>query len=218
VVTWFELIGDGSREQFDPLARQFGISSDEARRAFAAFLPAFALGMRNASSRSNPAALMGAMAGNPFAAMWTSPFSAFTPQASDAGRRILDNLFGSDETTRRVAQQAADFAGIGAETMQRMLPLMAGIYAGGLYRMMMQGNDSAAMPANFADAWTARRAPDATETSSNPFMMLMEAVAPQPPRKPPEEPAWARMVNASQDMQEQYLASLQAMFQGTPKR
>ncbi|MDX7997602.1 hypothetical protein R3M60_20575, partial [Bacillus subtilis] len=61
---------------------------------------------------------------------------AFTPQAQQAGKLVLDQMFGSDDVTRRVAHQAANFAGVGLETMQQMLPLMAGIFAGNLHQWM----------------------------------------------------------------------------------
>ena len=42
--------------------------------------------------------------------------------AGPAGRRrLLDQLFGSDQVSRRVAHQAADYAGVSTETMQQML-------------------------------------------------------------------------------------------------
>src|SRR3712207_8862564 len=44
---------------------------------------------------------------------------------------------GSDEVSRRVAHQASTYAGISADTMQQMLPLLAGILAGGTSQWMM---------------------------------------------------------------------------------
>jgi hypothetical protein len=61
-----------------------------------------------------------------------SAAQAFTPQARQEGSTVLNQLFGSDEVSRRVAQQAATFSGVGADILQQMLPLMAGIFAGGL--------------------------------------------------------------------------------------
>src|SRR3712207_8831363 len=51
-----------------------------------------------------------------FRSFWQAAGNPFTPQAQQEGSKLLDQLFGSDEVSRRVARQAATYAGISADT------------------------------------------------------------------------------------------------------
>jgi hypothetical protein len=139
MIDWFDMMRRAQGGQaFDNLARQFGLTADQARTAALAVLPAFAMGLqRNVTQSSATPDLFRAMLG-PFATFWESAAQAYTPQARQQGQQLLDRLFDNDEVSRRVAQQAAAFSGVGVDVMQQMLPLIAGILAGGLARMASQ--------------------------------------------------------------------------------
>jgi hypothetical protein len=174
------------------------------------------MGLQHAANPSDPTGFFRAMAGSPFGSFWGSAAQAFTPQAQQSGKRVLDQLFGSDEVSRRVAHQAADFAGVGVETMQQMLPLMAGIFAGGIHQwvtgrenVMGSFTNPAAKPTakpaqapaqepNWPDPWslwlkngTPAAADKDVNKDVNPFEAMMAAFlrptqATPPPAREPE--------------------------------
>jgi hypothetical protein len=259
MINWFDLMrqaqGGAAMENF---ARQFGLSPEQTNAAMAALMPAFAMGFQRAAM--NPMAmtqLFQAMSGGHFPAFWESAAQAFTPQARQEGSRLLDQLFGSDEVSRRVAQQAAAFSGVGADILQQMLPLLAGMMAGGLTRMAtapgaMFANfgappapqpSTASASAPWADMWSqwmglARPAEPrgAAQAPANPFEAMMTSFLragfpqAQPAPKPEPEPepteatssgslgVWGQMMETGQEMQRQYLASLQGIFDGARSR
>jgi hypothetical protein len=137
MINWFDLMRQAQGGAgLDNLARQFGLSQQQTNAAIAALMPAFAMGLQRAAANpSNMAQLFQVMSAGHFPAFWESAAQAFTPQARTEGSRLLDQLFGSDEISRRVAQQAAAFSGVGVDVLQQMLPLIAGIMAGGLTKM-----------------------------------------------------------------------------------
>lgn len=137
MVNWFDLVRQAQGGSgFDNLARQFGLSAQQTSAALAALMPAYAMGLQHAAT--DPAAmarLVQAMTQGPYAAFFENAAQAFSPQAKREGEQFLDQLFGSDEVSRRVARQAAAFSGVGVDVLQQMLPLVAGILAGGLAKM-----------------------------------------------------------------------------------
>ncbi|NNM72973.1 DUF937 domain-containing protein [Enterovirga aerilata] len=120
-----------SGSALDNLSRQFGLSFDQTQRAVQALLPAFALGFQR--SLQNPAALaqlfemMGSGRYAPF-------FDAAGPAAQQNGNQVLDSIFGSPEAARQIAAQASAATGIAAQVLQQMLPALAAMLMGGLFR------------------------------------------------------------------------------------
>ena len=210
---WFDLIRQAQGHgDLDAIAKQFNVSTEQAQRAMAAFLPAFAMGLQHVAQPNDMARFFRTLAESPFAGPWGTAMRAFTPQAQQAGKRVLDQLFGSDEVSRRVAHQAADFTGIGVETMQQMLPLMAGIFAGGFHQWIKTQEAAGAFgrpapqaepapspsaAAGWVDLWSsllggqpaAAPAQD-KKAPANPFEAMMAAFTPppQPEAKPAPEP------------------------------
>jgi hypothetical protein len=220
MINWFDLMRQAQGGAgLENLARQFGLSPQQANAAVAALMPAFAMGLQRAAMNpATMAALFQSVSTGPFAAFWDSAAQAFTPQAKQEGNRVLDQLFGSDEVSRRVAQQAAAFSGVGVDILQQMLPLLAGMVAGGLTRMAtnpaaMFGQFGAPAPAGaqgmgganpagaWADLWTGWMGgprspePDKAAPAANPFEEMMTSFmragfpqAAKPPEPEPEKP------------------------------
>ena len=117
----------------DNLSRQFGLDPDQMQRAMGALLPAFSLGFQR--SMANPslfAPLLEMMASGRYA-----PFFDGTGQGGllqSSGQQVLDRLFGSTDLSRQVAGQASAMTGIGAQVLQQMMPSLAAILMGGLFR------------------------------------------------------------------------------------
>jgi hypothetical protein len=73
------------------------------------------------------------MATGRYASFFDQPGQAFTPFGLNQGNDIVAQLFGP-EAGRRVAEQAAAWAGIAPEIMKQMLPVTAATLMGGLFR------------------------------------------------------------------------------------
>ena len=241
---WFDLMRQAQASAgFDTLMRQFQLSDEEARKAMLAFMPAFAMGLQHAllASPSNP--FLRNLTGSAFQTLWQPPGGTFSPQAYKNGQLVLDQLFGSDEASRRIAHQAADFTGMSLEMLQQMLPLAAGLFAGSFHHWMAsQGSPSgpsglwkeapkppakdeaAREAAAVGDPWTAFWTgwmQSAQPGAGKPAAREKPAARPRPsPRtQPPEEAAapaaaspWQGMMETGQEMQMQYLKSVQSIL------
>jgi len=231
---WFDLMRQAQMNAgLDALTRQFHLSSDQSQKAMAAFLPAFAMGLQHAIMSQDPGRFFQSMMSGGYQNFWQAAGLSFSQQAQQEGRKLLDQLFGSDEVSRRVAHQAADYAGISVDTMQQLLPLLAGILAGGMSQWLTaqanalqaftaekaKGGQATASP--WADLWSGwmKAASPEQKAAFNPFEEMMTAFLPPPPApKPPEQPAspsssWEEMMEKGREMQAQYLASLQSIFE-----
>jgi hypothetical protein len=230
---WFDLMRQAQASAaLASLAQQFNLSGDQTQKTMAAFMPAFAMGLQHATTSSDPAHLFQSMMSGAYQNFWQAAGNPFTPQAQQEGRRLLDQIFGSDEVSRRVAHQAADYAGINTETMQQLLPILAGIMAGGMSQWMTahaqalqsfaSSKDNAKEKPGIANPWADLWAGWMTATNpekkhANPFEDMMASVLKAPPPKAPEEepPSSASfddMMEKGREMQLQYLASLQSIF------
>jgi hypothetical protein len=112
------IVGADDGRAVGALARQFGLSGDQAASAIGALLPALAGGLqRNVTQRylDNPAALS-------------------SPDAILDGNAILGHILGSKDVSRAVASNAAATTGIGEDLLKKMLPVIATLAMGALSR------------------------------------------------------------------------------------
>ncbi|RWF70995.1 MAG: DUF937 domain-containing protein [Mesorhizobium sp.] len=117
------------------LAQQFGLSQQQTQSAVEALLPAFSQGLkRNTSDPYGLGAFMTAMASGQHAKYFEDASRAFSPQGVDEGNGILGHLFGSKELSRAVASQAAQASGVSQQVLQQMLPAVASMVMGGLFK------------------------------------------------------------------------------------
>lgn len=209
----FELMQRGQNgEAVDALARQFGLSPQQASGAVDALLPAFMLGFQRMMQQGQSA---------PGAAEAAVVFGkAFTPEAMAQGPAIAAALFGSPEFGRQVAAQAAAASGVSQATMQEMIPAMASMIAGGMARTA----------AEQGLAWMKTLQPQAAKPAAapNPFdpAAMMDAwsrmmgVAPPEPEPPPPTSsdlgyeAMQKAMETGREVQEQHWKNLQALFAG----
>lgn len=122
------------------LARQFGISTEQAQAAVSAVLPAMSMGLRNqADSVDQMSQFLGTLAQGRHG-------QAFDEQDKDGdgvpdylqqqGNDVLGMLFGSKDASRAVAGHAAQFAGLPDSMIKAMLPVIASMVMGGLAKSM----------------------------------------------------------------------------------
>ncbi|MEA1831637.1 DUF937 domain-containing protein [Methylobacterium durans] len=155
------------------LAQQFGLTTDQTRRAMEALLPAFTIGLQR-NAPSDPIGfgqlfgLPGASAGNP---------TAQTPEV------MLGQLFGSPMLAQAVVQQAAAASGVGSQVVRQMLPLMAGMVVASIVHMILNQSPAPQQPAP-------KPAPANPYVAANTFWadMLRAFAPPQPPQAAPVAP------------------------------
>ncbi|MER9834628.1 DUF937 domain-containing protein [Mesorhizobium sp. M0145] len=117
------------------LAQQFGLSQQQTQVAVAALLPAFSQGLkRNTADPYGLGSFMTAMASGQHAKYFEDASRAFSPQGLDEGNGILGHLFGSKDLSRAVANQAAQASGVSQQVLQQMLPAIASMMMGGLFK------------------------------------------------------------------------------------
>ncbi len=194
----------------DALARQFGLSQQQTQTALEALLPAFSQGLkRNASDPYGVGAFLTAMASGQHAKYFEDASKAFAPQGVQEGNGILGHLFGSKELSRAVASQAAQATGIGQDILKQMMPAIASMLMGGLFKqstgqlqaggfggannplgeiieqMMRQGGMAG------GQAPQQRQAPDPANPLDNPFGKILQdmfggGAAQQPQQRQPQ--------------------------------
>lgn len=125
----------GNGRAVDLLARQFKLSQDQADLAVEALMPAFSEGLkRNASDPYGVGAFLSALSTGQHAKYYEDMQRAFQPSGVEEGNGILGHLFGSKEVSRAVAKQAEAATGIGQEVLKQMLPVLASMIMGGIYK------------------------------------------------------------------------------------
>lgn len=132
------------------LARQFNLSQQQAELAVEALLPAFSQGLkRNTSDPYGLGSFMTAMASGQHGKYFEDAQTAFSPQGVAEGNGILGHLFGSKDLSRAVASQAAQATGLGQDMLKQMLPVIASMIMGGLFKQstnQFQGGQAASNP------------------------------------------------------------------------
>lgn len=119
----------------DALSRQFGLSQQQTQAALEALMPAFSQGLkRNASDPYGVGSFLQAMSSGQHAKYFEDASRAFSAQGVDEGNGILGHLFGSKDLSRAVAAQAAQATGVGQNVLQQMLPVIASMVMGGLFK------------------------------------------------------------------------------------
>ncbi len=177
------LAQSGNGEAFRQMSRQYGLSNEQTEKAMEALTPAFS----EALKRSTAAPLqfmnfMQAMANGQHLNYFENPNLAFSNDGMTEGNAILGQLFGSKEVSRAIAANAAQMTGLSQTMMKQMLPTMAPMIFGGLFKQMSgTGNQSSDMATNplgwmleqmsAATGQTTSRQPSAMD---NPFSKMFE--------------------------------------------
>jgi hypothetical protein len=119
------------------LSRQFGLSPDQTQNAVAAVLPAFQMGLerqtQNIDMFSN---FMQQLASGQHAQFVDRDGDGIPDEAAPMGNDVLGQLFGGKAVSNAVTQQAAAMSGISNSIMKAMLPVIASMIMGGLFKGM----------------------------------------------------------------------------------
>ncbi|MEP1443762.1 MAG: DUF937 domain-containing protein [Hyphomicrobiales bacterium] len=119
----------------DTLGKQFGLSQAQTEQALELMMPAFSNGLKR--NTSDPMALMNfmsALSSGRHQQYHDNPAQAFRSEAMGEGNAILGHLFGSKDTSRALADQMSLSSGIGSSILKQMLPVVASMIMGGLFK------------------------------------------------------------------------------------
>ncbi|MCP4070640.1 MAG: DUF937 domain-containing protein [Hyphomicrobiales bacterium] len=133
------LDGDG----FTQIKQQFGLDSKETERALEAVLPAFSTGLkRNTAQPKDFGAFMHTLSEGRHEKYVDDTNTAFSDEGKRDGNGILKHLFGSKNTSRALAAQAAKASGVDEETIKKILPVVASMVMGGLFKQSTGQTDN----------------------------------------------------------------------------
>lgn len=121
---------------YNNLAQQFGIGPEQAQQAVQAVLPAISMGLQQQAQSlegwQNILSTLGQSQSS--AQFFDSDGDGIPDHLENEGQNALGTMFGGPEMTEAVAAHAAQFAGLPATIMQQMLPVIASMIVGGLFK------------------------------------------------------------------------------------
>ncbi|MGI9400566.1 MAG: DUF937 domain-containing protein [Rhizobiaceae bacterium] len=162
----------GNGEAIRQMSRQFGLSYDQTEKATEALMPAFSEALkRNTANSMQFMNFMQAMATGRHAEYFDNPDMAFSGSGINEGNAILGHLFGSKELSRAVADNAAQMTGLSQSILKQMLPSLAPMILGGLFKQMSGAGSQQA------------------GTSGNPFGWMLEQMSAGMGQSPSGQPS-----------------------------
>jgi hypothetical protein len=115
------------------LGSAFGLDQGQTAAAVGQLLPALAAGLsRNTAQPGGLEGLMAALSGGTHERYLEDPSALTGMGAMQDGNDILGHILGSKDVSRQVAARASAQTGIGADVLQKMLPLVATLAMGAL--------------------------------------------------------------------------------------
>ncbi len=135
------LLNSGSSSPLSQLSSKFGISEEQARQAVEALAPALSIGMkRNVASPMGAGSFIQALSSGRHEQFTDRPDMAVSDEGVAEGNKILGHVLGSKDVSRAVALQASQATGIGQSAMKQMLPVIASMVMGSMFKGAKQGN------------------------------------------------------------------------------
>jgi hypothetical protein len=117
------------------LGQQFGLNEQQTADALRHLLPAFSTGLkRNTETTDGLGALLGALAEGQHERYYDDGNIFEDAGVKTDGDNILGHMFGSKDVSRAVAERAAEQTGIGSEILKAMLPYIASMVMGALFK------------------------------------------------------------------------------------
>lgn len=213
------------------MARQFGLAPEQTQSAVEALLPAFQMGLqKQTESVQGFQELMRTMTGGGFAQLHDADGDGIPDEAAEQGKDVLGQLFGGKEVSRAVAAQASAMSGISDAIIKQMLPIVASMLMGGLFKGAMNqglgGVLGQAMQGNFGNAMNEMMRAGQPQPR-NPMQDMMGQMGqifggmmgqkPAPPQ--PQDPMSAGMdmlkgmFDAGQQVQKSQMDAFQSIFE-----
>ena len=118
------------------LGQELGLTPEQTQSAITALLPAISSGLKQSTSSvdglGNLFALMGQQKDLP--GLFEDAKTALSPDGLAAGNQALSLIFGSQEASQAIVDQAQKFSGVSSSVLDKMLPALTGIAVSGLMR------------------------------------------------------------------------------------
>lgn len=129
-----------SGEAMANLARQFGITEEQARAAAKAVLPELAHAIeRNTLSRGGLADLVHALGQGHHEAILEAPQYWRDPRVAADGEAVATHILGSEARVDALSARAARFSGLGEGVIRMLLPILAQMLMGAISRYAKGG-------------------------------------------------------------------------------
>jgi hypothetical protein len=123
------LMGSAGSGIVEGLAKQFGIDSNQATSVVSTIVPALAGGFKAKVDAGGGAGLLDLVTGGSLSKFANDPSLLASPAAIETGKSLLTQLFGGGDLTG-LASGIAEKTGVGASTIQSMLPVLATAFMG----------------------------------------------------------------------------------------
>jgi len=134
------LLNSGNSSPLTQLSAKFGISEEQAKQAVEALAPALSVGMkRNVSSPMGAGAFVEALSSGRHEQFADQPDLAMSDEGVREGNKILGHVLGSKDVSRAVTLQASQATGIGQSALKQMLPVIASMVMGSMFKGAKQG-------------------------------------------------------------------------------
>jgi hypothetical protein len=122
------------------MAKQFGLAPEQAQSAVESLLPAFSMGLqKQTESVDGFQNIMQMFGGGQFAGFHDADGDGIPDNAASRGNDVLGALFGSKDMSRAVAAQASAMSGVSDTILKQMMPVIASMLMGGLFKGAMGG-------------------------------------------------------------------------------
>lgn len=132
-----------TQQNVDEISARFGLTEVQTLEAMNAVLPAFSEGLKRQTSTAGGAAgFLQALASGQHLNYADQPSSAMDPDGIAEGNAILGHLFGNKKVSRAVAKQAAADTGISDSMFKELLPALASMVMGALFKGMTGGGQT----------------------------------------------------------------------------
>ena len=112
----------------DAVSRELGVDQETAQTGLAALLPAVLGGMQN-RAQANPQGFGDILGGLGGGGLFSNVLGT-EPTDVAKGNNVLGEIFGSKDTSRAVAADAAQSSGLSPDLLKKMLPMVAMLAAG----------------------------------------------------------------------------------------
>lgn len=117
------------------LAQRFGLSDEQMESAVTSLAPALRLGLNNAADEPSVLEkLIGLLAAPDRHGGFDDDNAAHADDSVAQGRALLEDLFGSSDKADQVVQLAARQSGVGSDILSQLLPVLASVLLGGLFK------------------------------------------------------------------------------------
>ncbi|MFI0398174.1 MAG: DUF937 domain-containing protein [Thiolinea sp.] len=138
------LLGSDNNDAIAQLAKQLGVSEDQARAVVKEVTPALTRGMQhNTKDETGVEGLITALRTGNHSRYIENPTVLGTQENINDGNSILGHIFGSKDVSRNVAEHASQETGIASSLIKKALPIVATMVMASLGKSLFSGTASA---------------------------------------------------------------------------